>query len=200
MWETRDYTRGRACDKLTGVSTDRMPPIPVGLLTADQSRAVAEIAAGPRGGLIGPFIPALRSPEFMRRLQRRGTYLRYDNALGHRLTEFTILLVASTWRQDFEWFVHAPQAANAGIDADVIASIAAGQRPSRLTEDEAIVYDVFQQIQQTHTVDDALYARAAGAFGEQKVIDLVGTIGYYSTLAMIMNVAGTPAPQAGPWP
>lgn len=177
-----------------------MPPIPVAQMTPAQKAAVDEIAAGPRGGLIGPFIPSLRSPEFMRRLQRLGEYLRYDNALGHRLTEFTILLVARTWRQDFEWFVHAPQAAAAGLDADAIASIAAGQRPSRLTVDEAIIYDLFEQLQHTHRVDDALYARAVGALGEQKVIDLVGTIGYYSTLAMLMNVAGTPAPREGPWP
>ena len=177
-----------------------MPPIPAAQMTPDQKAAVDEIASGPRGALIGPFIPTLRSPEFMRRLQRLGEYLRYDNALGHRLTEFTILLVARTWRQDFEWYVHAPEAAKAGIGADVIAEIAAGGRPARLSEDEAIIYDVFEQIQRTHGVDDALYARAVGAFSEQKVIDLVGTIGYYSTLAMIMNVAGTPAPHEGPWP
>jgi len=70
----------------------------------------------------------------------------------------------------------------------------------RLSEDEAIIYDVFEQIQRTRGVDDALYARAVGAFGEQKVVDLVGTIGYYSTLAMIMSVARTPAPHEGPWP
>jgi 4-carboxymuconolactone decarboxylase len=179
---------------------DRMPPIPAAQMTPDQKAAVDEIASGPRGALIGPFIPSLRSPEFMRRLQRLGEYLRYDNALGHRLTEFTILLVAGAWRQDFEWYVHAPQATKAGIDADVISEIAAGRRPVRLSEDEAIVYDVFEQIERTKAVDDALYARAVGAFGEQKVIDLVGTIGYYSTLAMLMNVAGTPAPQEGPWP
>jgi 4-carboxymuconolactone decarboxylase len=179
---------------------DRMPPIPVAQMTPAQKAAVDEIASGPRGGLIGPFIPSLRSPEFMRRLQRLGEYLRYDNALGRRLTEFTILLVARTWRQDFEWFVHAPEAARAGIDQDVIASLAAGERPSRLSEEEAIVYDVFEQIGRTHRVDDALYARAVAAFGEQKIIDLVGTIGYYSTLAMVMNVAQTTAPEPGPWP
>jgi 4-carboxymuconolactone decarboxylase len=176
-----------------------MPPIPAAQLSPEQKQAVDEIAAGPRGALIGPFIPSLRSPEFMRRLQRLGTYLRYDNALGQRLTEFTILLVASAWRQDFEWYVHAPEAATAGIAPDVIAAIAAGRRPSGLSEEERIVYDVFQQIEKTRAVDDTLYARAIAAFGERKVVDLVGTIGYYSTLAMIMNVANTPAPERGPW-
>jgi 4-carboxymuconolactone decarboxylase len=41
-------------------------------------------------------------------------------------------------------------------------------------------------------VCDVTYARAVKQFGEQAVIDLTGAIGYYSTLAMIMNVAHTP--------
>jgi 4-carboxymuconolactone decarboxylase len=31
-------------------------------------------------------------------------------------------------------------------------------------------------------------------FGEHGVVDLVGTAGYYATLAMVMNVARTEAP------
>jgi 4-carboxymuconolactone decarboxylase len=43
-------------------------------------------------------------------------------------------------------------------------------------------------------VSDATYARALEAFGEQGVIDLIGVSGYYSMLAMMMNVARTPPP------
>jgi len=177
-----------------------LPPIPAEQMTPQQRQAVAEIATSRRGGLIGPFVPALRSPEFMCRLQRLGDYLRYDNALGQKLTEMTILLTARAWRQDFEWFVHAPLARQAGLATVVVDAIAAGRRPERMTEDEAIVHDLFDELQQTRAVADATYARAVDAFGEQGVVDLVGAIGYYSTLAMIMNVARTPAPAAGPWP
>jgi 4-carboxymuconolactone decarboxylase len=41
-------------------------------------------------------------------------------------------------------------------------------------------------------VSDATYARALEAFGEQGIIDLTGINGYYSFLAMMMNVARTP--------
>ena len=175
-----------------------MPPIPADQMSPEQRAAVAEITSGPRGALIGPFIPALRSPEFMRRLQRLGEYLRYDNAIGHKLTEMTILLTAAAWRQDFEWSVHAPLARRAGLSEESIAAIAAGRRPPRLSDDEAIVHDLFEELQRTKTVGDGTYARAVRAFGERAVIDLIGAIGYYSTLAMIMNAACTPAPP-GPW-
>ena len=175
-----------------------MPPIPAEQMTPQQRDAVAEIASSRRGGLIGPFVPALRSPELMRRLQSLGDYLRFDNAIGGKLTEMTILLTARAWRQDFEWHVHAPLARQAGLDPAIIDAIAAGRRPERMPEDEAIVHDLFDELQQTHGVGDATYARAVQAFGEPGVIDLVSAIGYYSTLAMIMNVARTPSPP-GPW-
>ena len=176
-----------------------MPPIPAEQMTPEQRAAVAEITSGPRGALIGPFIPSLRSPEFMRRLQRLGEYLRYDNAIGHRLTEFTILLTAAAWRQDFEWYVHAPLARLTGLSEETMTAIAERRRPAAMSAEEAIVYDVFDELHRQKTVTDATYTRALEAFGEQAVVDLIGAIGYYSTLAMIMNVAGTPAPERGPW-
>ena len=47
---------------------------------------------------------------------------------------------------------------------------------------------------------DATYARSVAKFGESGVIDIAGIIGYYSTLAMIMNVARTPLLDGRPFP
>ena len=55
---------------------DRMPPLVAERMTQAQKRAAAELAAGPRGGVHGPFIPLLRSPDLMDRLQKVGEYLR----------------------------------------------------------------------------------------------------------------------------
>jgi hypothetical protein len=64
---------------------DRMPPLEPDQMTAAQQKAAAELAAGPRGRVMGPFVPLLRSPEFMSRLQKTGEYLRFHSALGARL-------------------------------------------------------------------------------------------------------------------
>jgi hypothetical protein len=39
---------------------------------------------------------------------------------------------------------------------------------------------------------NCLSALAAGQFGEQGVVDLVGTVGYFVAVCLVMNVAGTP--------
>jgi 4-carboxymuconolactone decarboxylase len=171
---------------------DRLPPIPPARLTADQQAVVDEMLAGPRGGVIGPFVATLRSPELTRRLQRLGEYIRYNAALPEKLRELAILLTAREWKQGFEWDVHAPLAAQAGLSDAVIAAIAHGHAPSSLGSDELLVYSVFTELHLTRAVTDATYGAACREFGEQGVIDLVALIGYYTTLAMIMNVAQTP--------
>jgi 4-carboxymuconolactone decarboxylase len=130
----------------------------------------------------------------MTRLQHLGEYLRFGSALGRRLTEIAVLLTARQWTQQFEWAVHAEEAASHGVPRATIDAIAAGRRPRALDESDAAVYDFFVELRDTQSVGDDTYARAVVALGEAGVIDLIGVIGYYSTLAMIMNVARTPLP------
>src|SRR5579872_3281909 len=174
--------------------TDRMPPIPPETYTDAQKKAAEEITSGPRKELVGPFIPLLRSPEYMSRLQKVGEYLRYNTKLGSNISEFIILLMARQWTQQFEWYSHQALALKADIKAETIKSIAAGQRPVAMSADQEMVYEFVTEIRLHQGVSDAVYERVLNRFGEQGVIDIAGLCGYYTTLAMLMNVARTPVP------
>lgn len=169
----------------------RMPPLADSQMNDAQKKAVADIVSGPRGSLVGPFIPLLRSPDFMGRLQRTGEYLRFNSAYGPRLSELAILITARLWTQNFEWIHHRPIAEKAGLSAAIIDAIAEGRRPQPMAMDEATVYDFLDEIGRTRTVSEATYRRTVAMFGEQGVIDLIGIHGYYSLLAMILNVTHT---------
>jgi 4-carboxymuconolactone decarboxylase len=171
-----------------------MPPIPPEQMTAAQRAAADEITAGRRGGVVGPFIAALRSPECMRRLQHFGAYLRYDSAIAPRLREIAILLTARRWRQDYEWATHEPPARVAGVSPAVIDAIRTGTVPAALAADEAVVFELCAVLFDDARVPDALYARAVALLGEAGLIDLISAVGYYSTLAMIMNAVHTALP------
>ena len=176
----------------------RLPPIPPEQLTLEQKLAVDELVGGKRGAVIGPFLATLRSPELTRRLQRLGEYLRYQAALPEVLREMAILLTAHEWRQGFEWEVHAPLAAKAGLSVGTIDAIAEGRVPQAMARGETLIYDVVNELHRTHAVSDTTYEAAVAEFGEQGVVDLIALVGYYTTLAMVMNVA-----QIGgqsPWP
>ena len=174
---------------------DRMPPIADTDLTPAQREAAAELAKGPRGAVFGPFVPLLRSPELMRRVQKAGEYLRYHSALPPRLSEFVILLVSRWWSQGFEWHVHAKIAAEVGVAKTTIEAIAEGRRPMSMSDEEEIVYEFCMELHINQSVSDQSYARMLGLFGERGIIDLTGLCGYYGMLAMVMNVAQTSVPQ-----
>ena len=191
-----------AATQATEAPQDRMPPIPADKMTDAQKRAAEELVAGPRGALVGaralldvgPFVPLLRSPEFMSRLQKMGEYFRYNTKLGSSISEFIILVTARQWTQQFEWDLHYSLALKAGVKAETLAAVAEGRRPTGMSADQEIVCDFLAELRQNQSVSDATYSRAIKRFGEQGVIDMVGIAGYYSMLAMIMNVARTPLP------
>lgn len=174
---------------------NRMPPIPEDQMTQTQKEAVASILSGPRKHLVGPFIPLLRSPEFMNRLQRTGEYLRFNSALEPRLSELAILITARHWSQNFEWYAHRPIAEKAGLKPAICDAIAEGRRPAEMASDEAVIYDFLDELIRTRGVSDATWSRALEQFEEKGVIDLIGIHGYYSLLAMILNATQAPLPE-----
>lgn len=176
------------------MKADRLPPVAPELWTPQQRREVQAIIDGPRGALITPFIPLLRSPELMGHSQRMGEYLRYRSAIGLRLSELAILLTARHWDQDAEWAIHAPVAVREGIAPESVAAIALCEKPPALREDEAVVYDFCTELHRKKQVSDAVWDRAIAAFGERGTVDLIGICGYYAYLAMLMNAARTLPP------
>jgi len=172
---------------------DRMPPLGPDSMTEEQRQAAHRLAAGPRGGVKGPFIALLRSPELMDRLQKVGEYLRFGSSLEPRISEFVMLVVAREWTQQFEWCVHTPLALKAGLKPETLQSLADGCRPSAMTVDEEIAYDCCDELFRTRGLSQASYGRAVERFGERGLVDLLGLVGYFTTVSMVLNVAHTPA-------
>jgi 4-carboxymuconolactone decarboxylase len=183
--------------KLGAATLDRMPAIPEAQMSPDQKRVMDEIAAGPRGRIGGPFIPLMRSPELMNRLQKVGEYLRFQNTVGLRNSEFAVLIVARHWSQPIEWAIHRPIAEKEGVLPATCDAIAEGRRPDNMTDDETLIYNVLEELRNNRSLSDPTYAQLLKRFGEQGVIDLVAHYGYYSLLAMTMNVARTAVPDNG---
>ncbi|HVL74945.1 MAG TPA: carboxymuconolactone decarboxylase family protein [Noviherbaspirillum sp.] len=175
---------------------ERMPALAPEQMDAAQKAAADALIAGPRGAVFGPFIPLMRSPELLDRLQKVGEYLRFQSSLETRINEFVMMIVSRQWTQQFEWCMHYPLAVKAGIRAELLDALAEGRRPRGMAPDEEAAYDVCDELDRTRGVSDATYARAVEQFGERGVLDMLGLIGYFSTVSMVMNVARTP-PMAG---
>ncbi|MCL2894408.1 carboxymuconolactone decarboxylase family protein [Brenneria sp. MC1SB4.1] len=173
-----------------------MPAIDSGLWDTEQRKLAEEIIHGPRGSLLPPFEPLLRSPELMAHAQKMGEYLRYRSAIGPRLSELAILITARNWSQEVEWAIHAPIAEQQGISKEAIIQLNHYQKPVFDLADEEVVYEFCQELHQKKTISDATWHKAIALFGERGVIDLIGINGYYTFLSMIMNASQTPAPES----
>jgi len=176
------------------MSIERLPAVAREQMTAAQKEAHDEIASGPRGAVYGPFVPLLRSPELTRRLQKVGEYLRYQAVLPGKISELIILLTAREWTQQYEWHHHLPLALAQGLSEKTVEAIADGRRPEKMPDDEEIAYELCRELRQNHSVSDETYSRALARFGEQGVVELVVLHGYYTLMAMVMNVARTALP------
>jgi 4-carboxymuconolactone decarboxylase len=174
---------------------ERLPTIPPVQYDETQKKAADEFLAARKTPVFGPFEPLMHSPQVMSDARAMGDYLRYNSAMGTTLSELAILVVARNWSQDYEWFVHAPISLKQGIKPEIVAAIADGRRPEDLSEDEAIVYDFSTELQNVKRVSDATYARAQKRFGDKGVVDLTAIIGYYTLLAMELNVARYSLPE-----
>ena len=183
--------------------TTRLPPIALENYSPEQKQAYDEfyatrgkhLGAAPQpGSFAGPWGVFIRSPELMTLTQRMGEYLRYRCAISGRLSELAILMVARHWSADFEWYAHAKIALKEGISQATVNAIAEARRPDDLKADEQVIYDYVSEILVTRRVSDTTYEKAKALFGEKGLVDICGITGYYSMLAMTMNVGRVETP------
>ena len=156
-------------------------------LSPEQKRVFAEIA-GPRAGAVrGPFAVWLRTPRIADAANRFGNALRVEGKLDKRLFELAILVIARHWTAQYEWFVHEKDALAAGVSSEVIDAVRHRRVPSFAKADEKLVYDLVTELHDTRTISQASYDRAIAALGLDLFIELITTVGFYTTAAMMIN-------------
>ena len=176
----------------------RLPDVPPAQYDADQKKAAEEFQAARKVPLSGPFQVMMYSPEVMSRARAMGDYLRFHSAIGNTLSELVILITARAWSQGYEWAAHQPIALKAGISKDTVDAIAEGRRPTTMTPDEEIAYDFTMELLNNKSVSNATFAKVEKRFGKKGVVDIAGISGYYTFLALQLNMARQPVPADAP--
>lgn len=172
----------------------RFAPLVYEQMTPEQKAMTDHVLAGERGSMNGPYNVLLRSPEMGDLAQKYGAYLRFHSSVPRRLNEFAILLTAKRWNSQYEWYAHHKYGLQAGLSPALITAVADGKRPSAMQHDEQIVYDFCSELLYTTRVSDATFNAAKESLGERGVVDLIGVVGYYQLVSMLMNVDRYPLP------
>ena len=179
---------------------------PIAEMTPDQKKYVDNVLAGPTSAtgsaaaVVGaptigaPFNVYLRSPALAEQLRGVAEYIRFKTSLPFKLNEFAILVTARHWGAQYEWFAHHRLAVKAGLNPAIAEALAQGKRPTGMDADETIIYNFSHELHTTHQISDATYKAVVDRFGEQGAVDLIAVNGYYTLVAMVLNVDRTPLP------
>jgi 4-carboxymuconolactone decarboxylase len=174
---------------------DRFRPLTASELTPEQKTLVDHLLTGERGTLNGPFNVLLRSPELGDLTQKLGIYIRFHTTVPQKLNELAILISARSVNAQYDWYSHHKTALKLGLSPALIDAVATGKRPASMEPDEAIVYNFCTELVNTSQVSDPTFRAAVDRFGERTVVDLIGTVGYYHLVSMMLNVDRYPLPE-----
>ena len=173
---------------------NRFPPLQWAQMSEQQKTMMRHVLDGPRTAPNGPFNVMLRSPVMGDFAQELGAQVRFNSSLSAPLREMAILMAARHWTAHYEWNAHKTAALAAGLNPAIVTAIAEGQTPKSMQANEAALYRFCSELMQTARVSNDTFAGAKAAFGEQGVAEIIFTLGYYSTVSMLLNVDEYPLP------
>lgn len=142
-----------------------------------------------RGEMIRPFEVLLHTPAAAQPVAELGAQLRYHSVLSDHDRELVIITAAVVHGCAFEWDSHIELARAAGVRDEVAAHLRGGAEVE-LTEVEDLLIGFVRELVADGSVSDERYVQAVEHLGEEGVVQLTTTIGYYTLLAYVMGVAG----------
>jgi 4-carboxymuconolactone decarboxylase len=181
----------------------RLPELKFAELTPEQREILAPLPSANRPVLAGPNSVYVRLPDVCASIRDLSLRLRNRTRLPERLLEIAVLTVVAAWRAQYAWCAHESGARAAGLPADVIEAIRRGDaEPPFEHDDERTIYALVRELQTDKRIAAATYARAHALLGEDLLIELVVTAGFYTMTAAVLDAfeVAVPAGQDPPFP
>ena len=154
---------------------------------APEHQKVYDAIAQSRGVVGGPWLALLHSPELAARTAHLGGYVRFESTLDHKVVEFTALVSARELDCKHEWAAHIIHGQKAGISMEIIRAVYEKKGAESFSSEDAQIVSFVREIVQTHRVSEPTFQAIYGRFGEQGMVELSATIGYYAMLACTLN-------------
>lgn len=185
----------------------RAPPILVATLTPEQRALYADMSEGisksfkgfvavrEDGALIGPWAPWLREPAFGKPSWELVKALASNPSLPKPVREVAILVTGAHFRSAYELYAHVLVGEQRGLSDAKLSTIVAGQRPTDLTREEAIAYDVASALVNGGVLPELTYRTAVEAFGAHGAAELSYLVGLYCLVSVTLNTFDVPVPE-----
>ena len=151
-----------------------------------EDHGIVDAIVKSRGSVRGPFKMFLHCPKLTGRLANLGAFVRFEGSLDMRVRVLAAMTVAREFDAVYVWGAQTGSARRQGVPEATITAIRDKHSRGIPAEDAEIV-DFTRALIHKHRVDDTAVQSLRKRFGDEGFIQLTGTIGYYSMLAMTVN-------------
>ncbi|HJP74419.1 MAG TPA: carboxymuconolactone decarboxylase family protein [Pseudonocardiaceae bacterium] len=120
-------------------------------------------------------------------------------SIGLREREILIDRTCARCGCEYEWGVHIARfAGKAGLTADQIVSLTSGSSADPCWSDERdrVLLDAADSLHEGNDIDDELWARLAGQFGPEQLLDVLMLCGWYHAISFTARATRL-APEPG---
>jgi alkylhydroperoxidase family enzyme len=145
------------------------------------------------GALMGPWNAWIHEPKFGKPIWELTLALSVSPSLPGPVREVAILVTGAKFRSSYELYAHVIAAERRGLSDDKLTTIVAGQRPSDLTREEAIAYDVASALVDYGTLPELSYRQVVQAFGQHGAAELIYLVGLYCLVSVTLNGFDVPS-------
>lgn len=148
------------------------------------------------GALLGPWNPWLHDPELGEAFWASTKALTAARRIPDHARQIAILVTGAHFKAAYEIYAHSAVASSKhGMNARRLATLAAGERPEDMDDEEATAHDVAKALLQAGPLPALLYERAIACFGQSGTNELIYLVGHYCFVSMTLNGFDVPVPQ-----
>ena len=185
----------------------RLPLIPPAELTPEQKPLYDDMRKGiasnfnafkveaEDGALMGPWNAWLHEPKIGKAIWDLTLAMTAAASLKDNVRQIAILVVGAHFDAAYEMYAHIAVAEREGMSAERLGTLVAGLRPSDLSAEEAVAFDVTYALVNGGTLPRPLYQLAVDRFGQHGANELFYLVGLYCMVSMTLNAYNVPVPE-----
>jgi len=188
----------------------RLPLIAPAELTPEQKRLYDDMRKGiasnfnafkavrEDGALMGPWNPWLHEPGIGKAIWDLTLAMTANATLSDNIRQIVILVVGARFDAAYEIYAHIAVAEHEGMHPERLATLVADLKPSDLSADESVAFDVAFKLIRGGVLPEPLYRLAVPTFGQHGTNEMIYLVGLYSMVSTTLNLFNSSGTRIGP--
>ena len=147
------------------------------------------------GALMGPWNPWLQEPQIGKAIWDLTLAMTANASLPDNVRQIVILVVGARFDAAYEIYAHIAVAEHEGMGEARLATLVADIKPSDLSPEESLGYDIAYKLARGGILPEPLYRLAVQTFGQHGTNELIYLVGLYTLVSVTLNGYNVPVPE-----